>query len=121
MKTLFQKVTVLLTLVLVSGFGLVNHVAAMQSTMPQMNGSMEHSQSAKSSPGCITLCTNVVFNKDDLLNPASEEDDEPMVPFYSQNQDQLFSEALLKQKLYADVVKPPPKIPIYILYAVFRV
>lgn len=121
MKTVFQKVAVLLTLVLISGFGLVNHVAAMPSTMPQMNGSMEHSQSAKSSPGCITLCTNVVFNKDDLQNPILDEDDEPIVPFYVQSQDQLFSDTLVKQKLYADTVKPPPKIPIYILYDVFRV
>jgi hypothetical protein len=83
-------------------------------------GSMNHETS--SSASCATLCRTAVINKDEFLNlELDEENDEPTIPFYAQGVVFKFSEIHVNQRIYADSVKPPPKIPIYILYSVFRV
>jgi hypothetical protein len=63
----------------------------------------------------------VVSREENVIrNDENEDDDEPMVPFYVQVSSWLSDDKTLKQTLYADAVKPPPKIPVYILYGVFR-
>lgn len=81
---------------------------------------MNHKASDNTS--CATQCRTAVFNQDEAINSRyDEEDDEPVVPFYAQNENLYFSDVIKAGKIYADSVKPPPKIPIYILYGVFRV
>lgn len=85
-------------------------------------GGMNHSSGDAGS--CATLCRTALVNRDtnDINRPDNEDDDiEPAVPFYSTLQANNVSEKELKQKLYADSMKPPPKLPMYILYGVFRV
>lgn len=83
-------------------------------------GNTEHQNS--STANCVTLCRTAVLTKDEELNQISEEqDDEPTTPYYAQFQTSGFNKVDVKSKLYAVSVKPPPKVPIYILYAVFRV
>jgi hypothetical protein len=81
---------------------------------------MNHETS--SSASCATLCRTAVINKDENLNlELDEEDNEPAIPYYAHDGVWKFGEIHVNQKIYADSVKPPPKIPIYILYGVFRV
>lgn len=84
-------------------------------------GGMSHS--AGDTGSCATLCRTAVVNRDthNVNRPDNEDDDEPIVDFYATNQVGLVSEKTEKQRLYAEAIKPPPKIPIYILYGVFRV
>lgn len=120
MKKLFTGIATVFTVLLLNTFGLALHASAMPMANAGMAG-MDHGSS--SSTNCATLCRTAVFSKEELANSRidEEEDDEAALPFYAQNQDLRFNNTVIKQKLYADVVKPPPKIPIYILYAVFRV
>ncbi len=85
----------------------------------EMNG-MSHSSSDATS--CATLCRTAVINKEDnvINDDESEDDTEPAIPFYAQDQLLLTDEKSVSQRLYAAEIKPPPKIPIYILYGVFR-
>ncbi len=99
----------------------VSHASAM-SAMPshEMSG-MNHGSSDATS--CATLCRTAVINKEDnvINNDESEDDTEPAIAFYAQNQTLQTDEKSAAQRLYAAEIKPPPKIPIYILYGVFRV
>ena len=54
-----------------------------------------------------------------MLN-ENEDDDEPGLPFYVLDNNRVSDSKTLKQELYSDALKPPPKIPVYILYGVFR-
>lgn len=110
---------VLLAVVLLNSISFAGHTSAMSTMSHEMNG-MSHSSNDATS--CATLCRTAVINKEDTLinNDESEDDTEPAIPFYSQNQPLLSDEKSVSQQLYAAEVKPPPKIPIYILYGVFR-
>lgn len=90
------------------------------STMSHEMSGMSHSSTDASS--CATLCRTAVVNKEDnLINDDESEDDiEPAAPFYLQSQPLRDDEKSATQLLYAAEIKPPPKIPIYILYGVFR-
>ena len=83
---------------------------------------MNHSSGDTGS--CATLCRTALINQDtnNVNRPDNEDDDdEPTVASYATNQAGQLSEKTEKQRLYADAIKPPPKIPVYILYGVFRV
>ena len=110
---------VLLAVVLLNSISFGAHTSAMSTMSHDMSG-MSHGSSDASS--CATLCRTAVISKEDKIinNDESEEDDEPTIPFYSQNQGLKTDEKSVLQRLYATEVKPPPKIPIYILYGVFR-
>lgn len=87
----------------------------------EMNG-MSHSSGDAGS--CATLCRTALVSRDtnDINRPDNEDDDtEPAVPLYLSLQANSVSKEELRQKLYADAIKPPPKVPVYILYGVFRV
>ena len=119
MKKLFTSIITVFTILLLNTFGSALHASAMPMTAHEL-GSMNHETS--SSASCATLCRTAVINKDEFLNlELGEEYDEPTIPFYAQGEVFKFSEIHVNQRIYADSVKPPPKIPIYILYGVFRV
>ena len=119
MKRLLTSIATVFTVLLLNTFGLAIHASAMPMTSHEISGM---NQGLGGSINCVTLCRTAVINKDETINSRyDEEDDEPTVPFYAQNQDWQFSEAVVNQKLYADSVKPPQKVPIYILHTVFRV
>ena len=117
--TLIKNVFIISAVLLLNSIGHTSVVTATSSH--QMNG-MNHSSSESGS--CATLCRSAVVNRDifTILN-QDEEDDDDKLPnaFYSLSQRAYTSEKLVNQLQYANEVKPPPKVPVYILYNVFRV
>lgn len=114
-----KNTLVFLAVVLLNSLIFAGHSAAMSTMSHEMNG-MSHDSSNTSS--CATLCRTAVVNKEEIVINVdeNEDDDEPVVPFYAQNRLLRLDEKSVSQRLYAAEVKPPPKIPIYILYGVFR-
>lgn len=114
-----KNTLVLLAVVLLNSLSFAGHTSAMSTMSHEMNG-MSHGSSDATS--CATLCRTAVVNKEDnLINDDEREDDiEPAIPFYVQSQPLRIDEKSVSQRLYAAEIKPPPKIPIYILYGVFR-
>ena len=110
---------VVLAVVLLNSISFGAHTSAMSTMSHDMSG-MSHGSSDATS--CATLCRTAVINKEDNIinSDESEDDTEPAIPFYSQNQALKTDEKSVSQRLYAAELKPPPKIPIYILYGVFR-
>lgn len=110
---------VLLAVVLLNSLTFVGHSAAMNTMSHDMSG-MNHGSTDATS--CATQCRTAVINKEENAtnNDENQDDDEPVVPFYAESQLPLLDEKSVSQQLYASEVKPPPKIPIYILYGVFR-
>lgn len=118
MNKLFISIVTVFAFVLLNMFSLVPHTSALPMTSHEMNG-MEHE--ASSSANCATLCRTAVFNKEELLNPASDEkEDEPTTPYYSNFQTHRLISIDTNSKLYAAIVKPPPKVPIYTLHGLSR-
>ncbi len=119
MKKLLTNIAAVFTLLLLNIFGLAIHASAMPMTSHEMGG-MNHD--AGSSTSCATLCRTAVFTKEEaVVHVDEEENDEPLAPYYAQFQTPIPDDIGIKSRLYATSVKPPPKIPIYILYGVFRV
>lgn len=119
MKKLLTNIAAVFMLLLLNTFGLALHASAMPTASHEMGG-MSHETS--SSTNCATLCRSAVFIKEEaIVRVDEEEDDAPQVPFYAQFQAQISSDIGVKSRPYAANVKPPPKIPIYILYGVLRV
>lgn len=125
MKKLFSHVLSLFILLTVSGFGVISHASAMPSSMHQSGRETAHTkhQSSTSSTRCATLCTNAVVSKEDEHLPLEDDldDDEPVIPFYVQQQPSIYDTRSLKLSRDVFAVKPPPKVPIYIIHGVFRV
>lgn len=117
--TAIKSVLVLLAVVLLNSLTFVGHSAAM-STMSHEMGGMKHT--SRDATSCATLCRTAVVSKEDatIRNDENEDDDEPALPFYAQNQQFYLDGKSITQRLYAAKIKPPPKIPVYILYGVFR-
>lgn len=111
---------VLLAVVLLNSLTFVGHSAAMCTMSHEMSGMSHNSTNASS---CATLCRTAIINKEEYLvnDDESEDDTEPAIPFYSLDKPLQTDEKSLSQHLYAAEIKPPPKIPIYILHSVFRV
>ena len=114
-----KNALVLLAVVLLNSISITGHTSAMSSVSHEM-GSMKHGSSDATS--CATLCRTAVVNKEDnvIQNDDDENDDKLGTAFYSQTQPLQTDGKSAKQRLYAAELKPPPKIPIYILYGVFR-
>ncbi|MBL8160209.1 hypothetical protein JNJ66_07195 [Candidatus Saccharibacteria bacterium] len=117
--TAIKSALILLAVLLLNSVTVAGHTSAM-STMSHEMGGMSHNSSDTRS--CSTLCRTAVVSREEnaIRNDENEDDDEPVLPFYVQDMNWLSDSKTLKQELYADVIKPPPKIPIYILYGVFR-
>ena len=119
MKKLITGIITVFAILLFNTFSSGLHASAMPMNSHEMGG-MNHETS--SSESCATLCRTAVINKEEILNlELDAENNEPTIPFYAQNEVWKFNEICANQRIYADSVKPPPKIPIYILYGVFRV
>lgn len=114
-----RNTLLLLAVVLLNSLSFAGHTSAMSTMSHDMSG-MSHSSTNASS--CATLCRTAVVNKEEYLvnDDESEDDTEPAIPFYSQNTPLQTDEKSVSERLYAAEIKPPPKIPIYILYGVFR-
>jgi hypothetical protein len=117
--TAIKSALILLAVLLLNSVTVAGHTSAM-STMSHEMGGMSHNSSDTRS--CSTLCRTAVVSREEnaIRNDENEDDDEPVLPFYVQDTNWLSDSKTLKQELYADAIKPPPKIPIYILYGVFR-
>lgn len=117
--TAIRHTLVLLAVVLLNSISFAGHTSAMSTMSHEMSG-MNHS--SKDTTSCATLCRTAVVNKEEnIINDDETDDDtEPAIPFYIQNQTLPIDEKSVSQRLYATEIKPPPKIPIYILYGVFR-
>lgn len=114
-----KNVLVLVAIVLLNSIGTAGHASAMGNMSHEMSG-MNHGSSDTTS--CATLCRTAVLNKEDTnINREDDDEDEPATTFYTQPQLVLSDYKTITQRLYADTVKPPPKVPIYIRNAVFRV
>lgn len=119
MKKLITNIAAVFTLLLLNIFGLALHASAMPMASHEMGG-MNHD--AGTSTSCATLCRSAVFTKEEtIVRVDEEENDEPLAPYYAQPQNPVADDISIKSRLYDANVKPPPKIPIYILYGVFRV
>ena len=119
MKKLLTNIAAVFTLLLLNLFGLAIHASAMPMTSHEMGG-MSHETG--SSTSCATLCRTAVFTKEEsVVRVDDEENDEPLAPHYTQLQTSIPDDTSVKSRLYAANVKLPPKVPIYILYGVFRV
>lgn len=118
MRNALRNMASILTLLVISSFGLMGHASAMPSSMHGMSGG--HSHKMPASTRCATLCMSTVFSEEQTANPYFEEEDEPVTPYYIHERAFQLSD-LSTGKLPNDyATKPPPKVPIYILYGVFR-
>lgn len=111
---------VLVAIVLINSIGFAGHTSAMSTMSHEMTG-MNHQSSDATS--CASLCRTAVLNSE-ITNPKQleddQDDDDTALPLPQQGQVWELSSSLVKQRLYASEVKPPPKVPFYILFQVFR-
>ncbi len=118
MKKLLTGIATTLPLLVLNIFGLVSHAAAIPMVSYQMPN-MSHQ--VTSSANCATICKTAVMNSKGVTVAEYEaEDDQPIIPFYIQFQELQYANLDTKSGLYASAIKPPSKIPIYILCGVFR-
>lgn len=125
MKKLFGNILSLFILLTVSGFGVISHASVMPASMHVVEHDTAHTKQVNSSSStrCVTLCTSAVVSKEGEHLPSEDDldDDEPVIPFYVQQQPSTYDTKSLKLSRDVLAIKPPPKVPIYILYHVFRV
>jgi len=112
---------VLVAIVLINSIGFAGHTSAMSTMSHEMTG-MNH-QSSSDAASCASLCRTAVLSNEST-NPKQLEDDDDedntAVHLPQQGQTWELSSSLVRQRLYASDVKPPPKVPFYILFQVFR-
>lgn len=93
------------------------HVSAMKAS------SMDHaSMSPKSSSGnCITLCTSAVFTVDKRAQEQTERDEaDASLPYWLQVTSSAAVPDNVKRLQNQTDWRPPPKVPLFIQYAVLR-
>lgn len=114
-----KNLLILLAVLLLNSISFAGHASATTTLSHEMGG-MNHKVSDNTS--CATQCRTAVVNRDEnsIKESENEDDDKPTMPFYVYNQQFCTDSKSNSQQLYAAGVKPPPKIPIYILYGVFR-
>lgn len=116
-KNLFS----LLAVIMLGSISFSGHASAMTSMSHEMNG-MQHESSEV--VNCPTLCRTAIVDKKEHLVDAdqdNEEDTKPIIPFYVKDRSLQTDKKTISQQLYTMEIKPPPKVPIHILYSVFRV
>lgn len=120
MHRFIRRLSTLLAIFFVAGFGLVAHTSATPMSGHDMNG-MNHS-SGSSSINCAALCSNNTFFKDEsILAIREDKDDEPVIPYYTALRSVFIPAVDIDSKIYSEAVRPPPKVPIHIRLGVFRV
>lgn len=111
---------VLVAIVLINSIGFAGHTSAMSTMSHEMTGMNHQSGDAAS---CASLCRTAVLNNEST-NPKqldNEDDDNDIaLPLPQLVKARELSNSLVKQRLYASEVKPPPKVPFYIQFQVFR-
>lgn len=119
LMAVIKNTLILLAVLLLNSLTFVGHTAAMSTMQHEMSG-WGHGSSDTTS--CATLCRTAVITKEEngVRNDSDEEDDKSVASFYVDNQRVWLDSKTISQRLYAAEIKPPPKIPIYILYGVFR-
>jgi len=123
MRKFIQHMFSLFVLMTVSGFGLMTHSSAMPASMHMEHSSSQgqHTQSSSSSR-CVTLCTTAVTVREEKQNKdVQAENDEPTLPYYLVTKKLVFDDSTLTSIPASQTIKPPPKVPIYILNSVFRI
>ena len=119
MKKLLTNIAAVFTLLLLNIFGLALHTSALPMGSHEMSG-MNHE--VGNSATCATLCGTAVFTKDEVtVKVDDEENGEPSAPYFTLLKTYPPDDVAAKDRIYAANVKQPPKIPLYILYGVFRV
>lgn len=119
MNKLFTTVLTIFAFLLLNVVGLAAHASPVPMASHEM-GDMNHE--AGSSINCATACRAAVLTKEEAIARVDEElSDEPLPLHYTQLQTTILEDKSIKSRLYAINVKPPPKIPLYILYGVIRV
>ncbi|RTK94818.1 hypothetical protein EKI60_02865 [Candidatus Saccharibacteria bacterium] len=119
--TAIKNTFALLAVIMLTSISFSGHTLAMTSMSDEMNG-MQHESSDV--VNCATLCRTAIVDKKEYLvdsDKDNEDDTKPIIPFHLHGQSLQTDNKTISQQLYRAEVKPPPKIPIYILYSVFRV
>jgi hypothetical protein len=119
--TAIKNTFALLAVIMLTSISFSGHASAMTSMSHEMSG-MQHGSSDVIN--CATLCRTAIVDKKEYLvdsDKDNEDDTKPIIPFYVHGQSLHTDKKTFSQQLYGVEIKPPPKIPIYILYSVFRV
>ncbi len=114
MVKIIRNIVGILAVIVLNGFGFVGHAAAMPTH------DMGHSQTNAAT--CATLCRTAVLetNESSKKDAQEENDDEPSSPLYLQLQTINLSDCEQLTKTRQSTIKPPPKVPIYILHCTSR-
>ena len=110
----------LVAIVLVNSIGFAGHASAMSNMSHETTGMNHQSGDAAS---CASLCRTAALNSESTSSRQLEDDkddDDTALPIPRQGQAWELSSNFVKQRLYASEVKPPPKVPFYILFQVIR-
>ena len=120
MQLFKRRILALVAIFFVTAFSFSAHTSVMAIGVHD-SGSKSHA-TKDNSLNCVTPCFNYIFNKDETVTAIREdEDDEPALPYYVEFQSSPLLIADARSRLYSAAVKPPPKVPIYLLYRVYRV
>lgn len=117
MRKFVRSFVAVLAVLVLNGFGFIGHTSAMP-----MHGmdDMNHEQSTTAS--CATLCRTAIVDSSSESKKIkeNEDDDEPHIPFYLQIQSTRIDGVDTHKASCQSTIKPPPKVPIYILHCVSR-
>jgi hypothetical protein len=118
MKRFISNLAAIFTVLILNSFGLVSHASAMPMASHEMGG-MDHGKST--STNCVTLCTSAVVSKKENETTINEEldEDELYTPFYLQYSSP-YPSSDLSGNYYGLSIKPPPKVPLYLLNGISR-
>lgn len=119
--TAIKNTFALLAVIMLTSISFSGHASAMTSMSHKMNG-MQHESSDV--VNCATLCRTAIVDKKEYLvdvDQDNEDDTKLLIPYYIRGQSLQTDNKTTSQQLYSAEVKPPPKIPMYILYSVYRV
>lgn len=112
-------IAAVLLVLLSNTFGLAIHASSMPMAPHKIDGT---NQTMGISIGCATLCRAAILNEKKVIPQAgAEDDDRYSPPHYAQFMTKIWGLSETTTQKYLADVKPLPKVPIYILYGVFRV
>ena len=116
-KRIINSLAAIATVLVLNSFGLANHSSAMP--MSHEMGGMDHSKTS-SNTSCVRLCTSAIVSKEDYdVDAQDEEDSQPKPPYYTlHNSD--YPSSNIQGVYYGLTLRPPPKVPIHILFGVSR-
>lgn len=117
MRKIIRGITAVLTVLVLNGIGFTGHTTA--APMHNMNG-MNHEK--YNSATCVTLCRTAVVDasKQTQKEEKKVNDEEPFTPYYLQMQRPYIDTYDYLTAICQSAIKPPPKVPIYILHCVSR-